>query len=93
MKTAMLTTPKKETTPQPEKKETKKETKLETEMTPENKPKEREETVISFDKSSVDFYFIMHLLDGMLDNGYNCKIRATGIYNKIVVVIEHPKND
>tara|TARA_R100000353_G_scaffold154415_2_gene113135 strand:- start:427 stop:645 length:219 start_codon:yes stop_codon:yes gene_type:complete len=71
----------------------KEETKLETETTPENQPKEREKTVITFDKSSVDFYFIMDLLGGLLDNGYSCKIRATGIYNQIDVVIEHPTND
>ena len=73
--------------------ETKKETKLVPPSTLVIEPKERQETVITFDKSSADFTFLMDLCSGLLDNGYQCTIRATGIYNQIGIVIEHPLDD
>lgn len=71
----------------------KEETKLVPPSTPAIEFKERQETVITFDKSSVDFTFLMDLCAGLLDNGYRCIIRATGIYNQIGIVIEHPLDD
>ena len=69
------------------------ETKLVPPSTPVIEPKERQETIITFEKSSVDYLLLMEICMGLIDNGHKCTIRATGIYNQIGIVIEHPLDD
>lgn len=69
------------------------ETKLVPPSTPVIEPEEREETIITIEKSSIDYLLLMEICMGLIDNGHKCTIRATGIYNRISIVIEHPLDD